>query len=83
MDYGLVIRVTEKTDEHQNDNQGPPIAGAVVSGTLEPATTDSDGNATLEVVRVTVAAPGFASYVDQPYHRPSLQGPVAVSLRRA
>jgi hypothetical protein len=75
-DFGLTIRVTE------GSNDGPPITNATVSGKLEPATTDVNGNAVIEKVFITVTAPGFQPYVDQPYSRPSLQAPVPVSLQR-
>lgn len=75
-DFGLTIKVTEGT------NDGPPVPNATVSGTLVPATTDQDGNAVVDTVNITVTAPGYAPYVNQPYGRPSLQAPVTVSLQR-
>jgi hypothetical protein len=74
--FGLPVKITEGT------NDGPPIKGATVTGTIEPAVSGDDGVATVEAVRITVTAPGYQSYVDQRYERPSLESPVTVSLQR-
>lgn len=75
-DFGLTISV------HDGTNDGPAIPNARVSGTLMPATTGADGNAVVDGLLLTVEADGFIPYVAQPYHRPSLQAPVTVSLQR-
>lgn len=75
-DFGLTIKVTDGT------NDGPAIQGAECSGTLMPQSTDVNGNAVIDGLLLTVEAAGYASYVAQPYHRPSLQAPVTVSLQK-
>lgn len=75
-DFGLTVSVREGSDS------GPVIPNARLSGTLIPATTDATGLGTIEGLLLTVEADGFLPYVAQPYHRPSLQAPVTVSLRR-
>lgn len=75
-DFGLTIKVTEGT------NDGPPIQGAIASGTLMSQSTDVQGNAVIDGLYLTVTADGYVPYVSQPYHRPSLQAPVTVSLQR-
>ncbi len=74
-DFGLTIRVTEGT------NDGPPIPNAVATGVLAPATTDAAGNAVIDGLYLTVGAQGYWPYEHQFYHRPSLQGPITVSLQ--
>lgn len=75
-DFGLTISVRE------GSNDGPPIQGAIVTGSLAAVGSDASGNAVVNDVLVTVEAPGFYPYVAQLYHRPSLQGPVVISLQR-
>lgn len=75
-DFGLTIKVTE------GSNDGPPVVGAVASGTLMSQSTDVQGNAVIDGLYLTVTADGYEPYVSQPYHRPSLQAPVTVSLQR-
>jgi hypothetical protein len=84
-DFGLPVVVTDKAN-------GAPIVGATCTGSVAaldaqnnviPAVTDATGTATISVINLTVAAPGYDSYVNQPYRRPSLQAPVAVSLQRS
>ena len=75
-DFGLTIKVTEGT------NDGPPIPGAVASGTVVPATADAQGNAVIQDLVLTVEADGYVPYVAQTYHQPSLQASVPVSLQK-
>ncbi len=81
-DFGLPVVVTDAAT-------GQPIPGAICTGTVAaldasnnviPAVTDAQGLATISVLNLTITAPGYVSYVNQPYRRPSLQAPVAVSL---
>ncbi len=74
-DFGLTIKVTAGT------NDGPAIPNAVATGVLAPAVTDATGNAVIDGLYLTVAAAGFWPYEHQFYHRPSLQGPITVSLQ--
>ncbi len=83
-DFGLPVVVTDK-------DTGKPIVGATCTGEVfgmdasqnpVTATTDATGTATISGIYLTVTADGYDSYVRQPYRRPSLQAPVAVSLRR-
>lgn len=74
-EFGLQIKVTEGTD----DGPAVPNAAATIAG---GASGDASGNIVIDTVYVSVTAPGFASYVNQPYVRPSLQGPITVSLQR-
>jgi hypothetical protein len=84
-DFGLPVVVTDKAS-------GSPVVGATCTGTVAamdaqnnviPAVTDATGTATISVINLTVTAPGYDSYVNQPYRRPSLEAPVAVSLQRS
>ncbi len=83
-DFGLPVVVTDK-------DTGKPIVGALCTGEVfamdanqNPVTavTDATGTATISGLYLTVDAAGYDPYVRQPYRRPSLQAPVAVSLQR-
>lgn len=74
--FGLTVAVREGA------NDGPPVVGAVVSGQVGNVQTNSAGEATIEVLYLTVEADGYIPYESQPYHRPSLQTPVVISLQK-
>lgn len=74
-DFGLRFHVRE------GDDHGADVPNATVQGTIVPAT--GTGVVTCEDVDVTITAPGFVPYVDQRYHRPSLDAEVPISLQRA
>jgi hypothetical protein len=67
---------------HDTTNDGPPIPDARVNAWVQPALTDSLGLATLDMVILTVEAPGYLGYVDQPNDAP-MAAPIVISLQVA
>lgn len=74
--FALIVKVTENT------NDGAPIENATVMAFTDTTDTDAHGIATMDTIYLTVGAPGFQPYVEQPYQIKDLAGVVPISLKR-